>query len=189
MIRTLLTTTALAAALTTGALAQDQKLKEDTGMTPAAPEMNATQPAPAGDAAAPAAAPSATPSMDAPATTGDTAAAPATQERDILAEVGVTTAEELIGSTVYSADDSDIGEVSDVVVSSAGKIESLVIDVGGFLGIGAKPVAVELSSLEVRRNENGDPRIYTTQTQETLEAMPEFSADAVDGVRNAAPVE
>lgn len=185
MIRTLLTTTALAAALTTGALAQDQKLKEDTGMTPAAPEMNATQPAPANDAAAP----SATPSMDAPATTGDTAAAPATQERDILAEVGVTTAEELIGSTVYSADDSDIGEVSDVVVSSAGKIESLVIDVGGFLGIGAKPVAVELSSLEVRRNENGDPRIYTTQTQETLEAMPEFSADAVDGVRDAAPVE
>ena len=49
MIRTLLTTTALAAALTTGALAQDQKLNEDTGMTPAAPELNATQPAPAGD--------------------------------------------------------------------------------------------------------------------------------------------
>ncbi|MBC2860845.1 PRC-barrel domain-containing protein [Stappia sp. 28M-7] len=181
MIRTLLTTTALAAALTTGALAQDQKLNDDAGMTPAAPEMNATQPAPAGDAA--------TPSMDAPATTGDTATAPAVEERDILAEVGVTTAEELIGSTVYSADDSDIGEVSDVVVSSAGKIEAMVIDVGGFLGIGAKPVAVELSSLEVRRDENGDPRIYTTQTQETLEAMPEYSADAVDGVRDAAPVE
>lgn len=184
MIRTLLTTTALAAALTTGALAQDQKLNEDTGMTPAAPEMNATQPAPAGDAAAPSTAPSmdAAPSMEAPATTGDTAAAPAVEERDILAEVGVTTAEELIGSTVYSADDSDIGEVSDVVVAADGKIEAMVVDVGGFLGIGAKPVAVELSSLEVRRDENGDARIYTTQTQETLEAMPEFSADSATPV-------
>lgn len=186
MIRKLLTTTALAAALvagamTTGALAQDQRLNEDTGMTPApaapgtdAPAMNE----PSMDA----------PSMDAPATGTDAAAMPA-RDRDILSEFGATSAEELIGSTVYSNQDEDLGEVADVVVSGTGQVDAIVIDVGGFLGIGAKPVALEVTSVDIRRDEDGDPRLYTSYTQETLEALPEYSADATDGIRDVAPAQ
>jgi len=174
MIRKLLTTTALAAALvagtmTTGAMAQDQRLNEDTGMTPAP----------------------ATPGMDMPATGSDTTAAPTTPmgDRNILSEFGATSAEELIGSTVYSNQDDDLGEVSDVVVSGTGQVDAIVIDVGGFLGIGAKPVALEVTSVDIRRDENGDPRLYTSYTQETLEALPEYSADATDGIRDVAPAQ
>jgi hypothetical protein len=48
-----------------------------------------------------------------------------------------------------------------------------VIDVGGFLGIGAKPVAVPLTDLEFMRDEDGDVHAVTAWTKESLKAMPE----------------
>lgn len=48
-----------------------------------------------------------------------------------------------------------------------------MIDVGGFLGIGAKPVAVPAAELDFMRDENGDVHAVTTWTKDQLEAMPE----------------
>ena len=44
---------------------------------------------------------------------------------------------------------------------------------GGFLGIGAKPVAVSASQLEFMRDEDGDVHAVTSWTKDQLKAMPE----------------
>lgn len=52
----------------------------------------------------------------------------------------------LEGSTVYGADDHKVGRVGHV--HGVGAAANIVIDVGGFLSIGAKPVVVPMSNLE-----------------------------------------
>jgi len=48
-----------------------------------------------------------------------------------------------------------------------------VIDVGGFLGLGAKPVAVPISDLDFMSDEDGEVHAVTTWTKESLKNMPE----------------
>ncbi|TIW84560.1 MAG: PRC-barrel domain containing protein, partial [Mesorhizobium sp.] len=49
----------------------------------------------------------------------------------------------------------------------------VVIDVGGFLGIGAKPVAVLANELDFMRDEDGDIHAVTSWTKDQLKQMPE----------------
>jgi hypothetical protein len=86
------------------------------------------------------------------------------------------TAEELIpsnleGAKIYGPDDEKIGSVSHVHGSGVGS--QVVIDVGGFLGIGAKPVAVSASALDFMRDEDGEVHAVTTWTKDQLKEMPE----------------
>ncbi len=80
---------------------------------------------------------------------------------------GELTPDILEGATIYGADDEKIGTVS----HSHGS--QVVIDVGGFLGIGAKPVAVPASQLDFMRDEDGDVHAVTTWTKDQLKEMPE----------------
>jgi hypothetical protein len=53
------------------------------------------------------------------------------------------------GTDVVGSDDKKIGDVSDVLFNKNGRVEAYVISVGGFLGMGAKHVALAPSSFEV----------------------------------------
>lgn len=87
------------------------------------------------------------------------------------------TAETLTGARVYSTDDRDIGEISDVVLNTDGSVDAVIVDVGGFLGIGEKPVAVKMSMLSILKQEGGDDiRVYVDATEDSLEAMPAFES-------------
>ncbi|MFA6153592.1 PRC-barrel domain containing protein [Mesorhizobium sp.] len=77
------------------------------------------------------------------------------------------TADILDGATIYGADDEKIGTVSHLHGSQ------VVIDVGGFLGIGAKAVAVPASQLDFMRDEDGDVHAVTAWTKDQLKHMPE----------------
>jgi len=77
----------------------------------------------------------------------------------------------LEGATIYGADDHKVGKVSHV--HGVGSASQIVVDVGGFLGLGAKPVAVPLSQLEFMRDEHGDIHAVTAWTKDQLEQMPE----------------
>ena len=48
---------------------------------------------------------------------------------------------------VYDPADNKIGEIMDVLVTKDGKINALIVGVGGFLGIGEKDVAVPFEEL------------------------------------------
>jgi len=84
---------------------------------------------------------------------------------------GELTPDVLEGATIYGADDHKVGKVSHL--HGAGPSAQVVIDVGGFLGIGSKPVAVPMGDLEFMRDEDGDVHAVTAWTKDSLKAMPE----------------
>jgi hypothetical protein len=77
----------------------------------------------------------------------------------------------LEGATIYGPGDENLGSVSHV--HGAGTSAQVIIDVGGFLGIGAKPVAVPASQLDFMRDEEGDVHAVTSWTEDELKNMPE----------------
>ncbi|RVV97754.1 hypothetical protein EKE94_09700 [Mesobaculum littorinae] len=83
-------------------------------------------------------------------------------------------ANELMGATVYNDTDETVGDINNFIINFDGTVEGVVIGVGGFLGIGEKLVAIEIDSIEVVEDENGDLRLVTSSTQEDLENAPEF---------------
>jgi hypothetical protein len=74
------------------------------------------------------------------------------------------------GAAIYDGQDNKVGTVSHV--HGAGAASTVVLDVGGFLGIGSKPVAVPVSELNFMRDESGDVHAVTGWTRDRLEAMP-----------------
>ncbi len=97
-------------------------------------------------------------------------------DRTTLTEVGTEglSADNLIGTTVYGANDENVGEIGDVILGADGAVDSVIINVGGFLGIGEKEVAVGMDNLQFLSDEDGDYYLYTQFTQEQLEAQPEY---------------
>ncbi|MBK4215453.1 PRC-barrel domain-containing protein [Paracoccus caeni] len=77
----------------------------------------------------------------------------------------------LTGATVYGPGDETIGTVSHVHGQGAGA--QVIIDVGGFLGIGAKPVAVPAANLDLMRDVDGSVHGVTNWTKDQLKDMPE----------------
>lgn len=77
----------------------------------------------------------------------------------------------LEGATIYDADDKNIGSVSHL--HGTGSTGQVIVDVGGFLGIGAKPVSLNMTSLNFMRDKSGDVHATTTMTKEQLKDLPE----------------
>jgi hypothetical protein len=75
----------------------------------------------------------------------------------------------LEGASIHDAEDHKVGTVSHI--HGSGPASQVVVDVGGFLGIGAKPVAA--SELDFMRDEHGDVHATTNWTKSSLKAMPE----------------
>jgi hypothetical protein len=75
------------------------------------------------------------------------------------------------GATIYGADDHKVGLVSHMHGTGIGS--QVIIDVGGFLGIGAKRVAVPAIELDFMRDEDGEVHAVTSWTKDQLKAMPE----------------
>lgn len=93
---------------------------------------------------------------------------------DKVASTDLTT-EMLTGATAYDANDQSVGEVSDLVLGADGKITGAIIDVGGFLGMGEKPIEVKLDQVDIlRQNGGSDLRIYVAMTKDQLETMPTY---------------
>src|SRR5215213_2859291 len=59
----------------------------------------------------------------------------------------------LMGIDVYGADNQKIGDIDEVLVDRQGKIQGLVVGVGGFLGIGQKDVAIPFDQVQWMSNQ------------------------------------
>ncbi len=57
-------------------------------------------------------------------------------------------APKLVGIDVYGADNQKVGKIKDVLMKHDGSAQAVVIGVGGFLGIGAKDVALPFQSVQ-----------------------------------------
>ncbi|MEP2923985.1 MAG: PRC-barrel domain-containing protein [Bauldia litoralis] len=112
---------------------------------------------------------------NAPAAMDETAMAPADGATFDPSTISV---ENLIDTTVYSSDGENVGEISDVLLAEGGEIEAVVIDVGGFLGIGEKPVAIGFDDLAVTMDQNENLLLKTAFTRDQLDAAPEYDETA-----------
>lgn len=114
------------------------------------------------------------------ATTEQTAAAeqPSLRESMQPAEMESLSVEELIGTTVYGQNEENLGEIGDVILGDDEAIEAYIIDVGGFLGIGEKPVAISPDAIELMKQaESDDYAIFTKFTEEQLDEQAEYSKE------------
>ena len=78
---------------------------------------------------------------------------------------------------VYDPGDNKIGEINDVLVDREGKITTLIVGVGGFLGIGEKDVAVPFNSVQVTTKDNNKFYLVMNSTKDALKAAKGFKYD------------
>ena len=78
-------------------------------------------------------------------------------------------ASKMIGSTVYDVQNQNIGSVKDLVIDRDGRVAAVVVDVGSFLGMGGKYVAVRLGDFKTDNN-----RLTLDRTKQQLQQMASY---------------
>lgn len=97
-------------------------------------------------------------------------------------------AENIIGMEVYGIQDNQVAKVDDIVLDKDGKVDGVLLSVGGFLGLGDKLVAVPWQQLEIVQGHNpGDKeRIRIAMSEDQLKAAPSFkSREAAEAEQRA----
>jgi hypothetical protein len=90
------------------------------------------------------------------------------------------------GTDVLGPDNAHIGDVVDVLFDKGGKVEAVIVGVGGFLGIGEKNVALDMSAFQIvpsntgstvnttPSNDPNDIKLKVSWTKDQLKAAPSF---------------
>jgi sporulation protein YlmC with PRC-barrel domain len=79
------------------------------------------------------------------------------------------------GTDVLGPDGVKVGSVDDILFDREGHIKALVVGVGGFLGIGAKEVALGFKEFQIVPGKEGSAdQLKLALTKEELTAAPEF---------------
>ena len=116
---------------------------------------------------------------EAPAAATDTTATTETATTDIddqtTVSAGGLRASEVVGADVKNPAGDNIGEISEVILQPDGSVNGVVVDVGGFLGVGDRPVLLNWKDLHFTGT-TGDLAVTTTLGKDQLTAFPEFKA-------------
>ncbi|WP_442753781.1 PRC-barrel domain-containing protein [Methylocystis sp. JAN1] len=77
---------------------------------------------------------------------------------------------------VYDPQDNKIGEIKDMLLDREGKVQAVIVSVGGFLGMGEKDVAVAFDAVQPSQREN---RWWLTMNanKDQLRSAPGFRFD------------
>jgi sporulation protein YlmC with PRC-barrel domain len=81
-------------------------------------------------------------------------------------------ASKIIGGTVYDENNQKIGDVKDLILDKDGKVADVVLDVGGFLGMGGKHVAVKMSDIKTDNN-----RLTLDRTKDELQQAANYQLE------------
>lgn len=92
------------------------------------------------------------------------------QEAEQNVQALASQGQKLIGKDVYGADNQRLGPVEDVVIGQDSKVNAVLVDIGGFLGIGSKTVALPLEQLRPE----GERIVAADLTKEQAKAIPEY---------------
>lgn len=92
-------------------------------------------------------------------------------------------ADELRGIPVYGLNDEQIGTIGDVVLTPQGNSDAIIVDVGGFLGLGAKPVAVGFENLTFSSDTSGQRYLFLNTSRDQLETQPAYDPQTYEAER------
>jgi sporulation protein YlmC with PRC-barrel domain len=150
MLKKLMLTTALSAALATAAFAQTPSPPSSPSDTPAAKTESSSPPA-------------------AKSESGKLNFVSSQKPDQWLAS-------KFKGTDVVGSDNEKIGDVSDILFDKTGKVEAIIIGVGGFLGVGAKEVALAPNSFDVVPGQNGSAdKLKLSATKDQLKDAKDFA--------------
>jgi len=91
-------------------------------------------------------------------------------------------ASKFVGSTVYDVNNQNIGSVKDIIFDRDGKIDAVVVDVGAFLGMGGKYVAIKLNDIKTDNN-----RLTVDMSKDQLKQAQEFKFPDTNSFGMATP--
>ena len=95
----------------------------------------------------------------------------------------------LLGKEVHSSASEKMGRIIDLLVDRSGQVRAVVIDFGGFLGVGSRKIVVDWSALHFAPA-GKPPRITLEFTRDQVRLAPEYKQGepvVVLGVPKAAP--
>jgi sporulation protein YlmC with PRC-barrel domain len=79
-------------------------------------------------------------------------------------------ASKIIGSSVYDRNNEKMGSVQDIILGTGGKVDSVIVDVGTFLGMGGKNVAVQMDQIKTDHD-----RLTLSMTKDQLKQAPNYA--------------
>jgi hypothetical protein len=82
----------------------------------------------------------------------------------------------ILGKRVSGATGEDIGRLVDVLADGSGRVRVAIIDLGGFLGVGARRIAVDWPLLRFDRG-GRDAKLLLDLSMAKLRAAPEYKDD------------
>jgi hypothetical protein len=137
-------------------------------------------------------APGAPPSVPQPPPAAQPSPPLASEQRGTPATVlDVVDSDGIIGKSIRSTAGEDMGRIVDVIVSGNSRVEAVVIDFGGFLGVGSRKIAVDWRALHFATD--GKPgRITLALSRNQVRVSPEYKAGepiVVLGVTSTVPAE
>jgi sporulation protein YlmC with PRC-barrel domain len=88
---------------------------------------------------------------------------------------GSFNASQVVGLSVTNHANDSIGKISEVLLDRSGKVLGVVVDVGGFLGIGIHPVKLAWNQIKLV-NQDGSLQAVVNMNKDTLKQMPEYQA-------------
>ena len=81
----------------------------------------------------------------------------------------------VVGLDVYNGENNNIGKIQDVVFDKSDKVAGYILSVGGFLGAGARYVAVDPGAVSITYDgANKTWRASMNATKDQLKSAPEF---------------
>ncbi len=81
----------------------------------------------------------------------------------------------VLSRMVLDNDGKEIGRIVDVVVDPAGQPRAIVVDVGGFMGVGSRRVAVSWPSVHVPPPNGADQHVAIDLTDAQVRAAPDYT--------------
>jgi len=93
-------------------------------------------------------------------------------DRDPEGETPRPLLESVLGREIRTSGDHDAGRIIDVLVDESGHVQAVVIEFGGFLGIGTRKIAVDWSALRFDSRHRSVLLVEVTRDQ--LRIAPEY---------------
>jgi hypothetical protein len=117
-----------------------------------------------------------TPSPTTPMSRSNTASAPAVESTGDFDAQGHMAGSALIGAKIHNDNQDTVGSINDIYLDDSGKVQAVVVSVGGFLGVGSKNVAVKWD--DIKYGKDGKSLMLTTGlTKDALKAMPDYKTE------------
>lgn len=88
---------------------------------------------------------------------------------------GSFNASKVVGLAVINNANESIGKVGEVLLDKSGKVTGVIVDVGGFLGIGTHPVKLAWNQIKLA-NQDGSLQAVVNMDKNALKQMPEYKA-------------